>query len=322
MFADRVKDTSTTTGTGNFTLSGTAPTGYVSFNTAFGTNVTFDYAIVMDDESEWEVGYGYLSGTTTLVRQTVTASSNANAAVNFSAGTKNVWCNWSAASASTVYNAVPNFQQGMWDQITFLQGAVGQPWAGAAISSGTIQSILGPVEAPGAIRLNASATASSGYRIATTGAIQGKQGLAFRCIGLVYVGSSSFHWWGLHDTTISAVPTDGAYFFIDDDICSARCMNNGTLGVGGAASTLTSGVFYVFDIDYVTDDSVRFVVSELVSGAKVLDQTITGASVPNLTTRTFSSAVLSTRGSASGALADIAYIGTGPARPPYCPVPA
>lgn len=100
MYADRVKDTSTTTGTGNVTLSGTPPTGFVSFSAAFGVGRTFDYAIVMDDDSEWEVGYGYLSASTTLVRQTVTASSNAGAAVNFSAGTKNVWNNWSAASAA------------------------------------------------------------------------------------------------------------------------------------------------------------------------------------------------------------------------------
>lgn len=89
-FADRVKDTSTTTGTGNLTLSGTAPTGYQSFNTAFGTNAKFYY--VIDGGSEWEVGCGYLSASTTLVRQTVHSSSNANALVNFSAGTHTVFC--------------------------------------------------------------------------------------------------------------------------------------------------------------------------------------------------------------------------------------
>jgi hypothetical protein len=89
MYADRVKDTTTTTGTGNITLSGTAPTGYQDFNTAFGTNVYFNYAIV--GTSEWEVGRGYLSASTTLVRQQVYASTNANAAVNFSSGTKDVF---------------------------------------------------------------------------------------------------------------------------------------------------------------------------------------------------------------------------------------
>ena len=91
IFADRVKDTTTTTGTGNITLSGTAPTGFVSFNTAFGTTgQRFAYCIDAGT-AEWEVGIGYLSASTTLVREEVTASSNAGAAVNFSAGTKTVF---------------------------------------------------------------------------------------------------------------------------------------------------------------------------------------------------------------------------------------
>lgn len=91
-FADRVKDTTSTTGTGDLTLSGTAPTGFVDFNTAFGTNVRFPYAIGSSGGSEWETGYGYLSASTTLVREFVTASSNSGSAVNFSAGSKDVYC--------------------------------------------------------------------------------------------------------------------------------------------------------------------------------------------------------------------------------------
>ena len=89
-FADRVKDTTTTTGTGNITLAGAPPTGFQSFNTAFGTSANFYYTI--EGGAEWEVGQGHLSASTTLVRDVVYASSNSNAAVNFSAGTKNVFC--------------------------------------------------------------------------------------------------------------------------------------------------------------------------------------------------------------------------------------
>lgn len=92
--ADRVKDSTTTTGTGNLTLSGTAPTGFVNFNTAFGTNVRFYYAISSSGGSEWEVGQGYLSASTTLVRETVLASSNSGSAVNLSSGTKDVFVTW------------------------------------------------------------------------------------------------------------------------------------------------------------------------------------------------------------------------------------
>lgn len=89
--ADRVKETTTTTGTGDITLAG-AVSQYVSFNTAFGTNKFFYYCIAGQTGSEWEVGEGYLSGSTTLVRAEIYASSNSGALVNFSAGTKDIFC--------------------------------------------------------------------------------------------------------------------------------------------------------------------------------------------------------------------------------------
>jgi len=93
---DRVFETSTTTGTGNFTLAGAA-TGYISFNTAFGVGKMFWYVIIAVDGSgnptgDWEAGRGYLSGSTTLVRALVDRSTNSDAAVSFAAGTKNVLC--------------------------------------------------------------------------------------------------------------------------------------------------------------------------------------------------------------------------------------
>jgi hypothetical protein len=89
-FADRVKDTSTTTGTGSITLAGSAPTGFRTFAAALGAAASeVPYAIVMG--AEWEVGYGTLSTSTTLARTTVLASSNAGAAVSFSAGVKDVF---------------------------------------------------------------------------------------------------------------------------------------------------------------------------------------------------------------------------------------
>lgn len=98
--ADRVKETSTTTGTGNVTLAG-AVAQFQSCNTAFGLNVYFQYAIVGQAGTEWETGLGYLSGSTTLVRERVTSSSNSNALVNFSAGAKDVFCTLIAAGVVT-----------------------------------------------------------------------------------------------------------------------------------------------------------------------------------------------------------------------------
>jgi len=93
---DRVKDTSTTTGTGNITLSGTAPSGFQTFNATIGQNIMLEYAI--GGGAEWETGFGYLSGATTLVRSIVAESSNAGALVSFSAGTKDVFCTLLAES--------------------------------------------------------------------------------------------------------------------------------------------------------------------------------------------------------------------------------
>jgi hypothetical protein len=100
---DRVKETSTTTGTGTFTLAG-ASTGYQSFSAIGNGNTTY-YAIYLQGGSEWEVGIGtYTSSGTTLARTTVLASSNSGSAVNFSAGTKEVFVTMPAGKSVTGSN--------------------------------------------------------------------------------------------------------------------------------------------------------------------------------------------------------------------------
>lgn len=105
---DRVRERTTTTGTGTLTLTG-AVTGYQSFSAIGNANTTY-YAIVgVDVSSEWEVGLGtYTSAGTLLSRDTVLSSSNSNAAVSFSAGTKDVFV-VSPAVKSPVYDASGNF---------------------------------------------------------------------------------------------------------------------------------------------------------------------------------------------------------------------
>jgi hypothetical protein len=89
--ADRVKDTSTTTGTGNITVSGSAPFGYRTFSTVLSVADTFYYAIQGQGSAEWEIGVGTYASTNQFARTTVLASSNSNTAVSFSSGTKNVF---------------------------------------------------------------------------------------------------------------------------------------------------------------------------------------------------------------------------------------
>lgn len=95
LVADRVKETTTTTGTGDLTLAG-AVSQFRTFNAAFGTNAWFYYCIQDADGAAYEVGRGYLSGSTTLVRSVVFVSSNSNAAVTLSAGTHTVFCTLAA----------------------------------------------------------------------------------------------------------------------------------------------------------------------------------------------------------------------------------
>jgi len=98
VLADRVKETTTTTGTGTITLAG-ATTGYQSFSAIGNGNTTY-YTIAGQGSSEWEVGIGtYTSSGTTLSRDTVLASSNSGSLVNFSAGTKDVFCDYPAKRA-------------------------------------------------------------------------------------------------------------------------------------------------------------------------------------------------------------------------------
>lgn len=91
---DSVLETSTTTGAGNFTLSG-AVTGYRTFASVCSINDTFPYYIEAVDGSgiptgSWETGIGTYSGTNTLTRTSVLDSSNSGSAVSFSSGTKRV----------------------------------------------------------------------------------------------------------------------------------------------------------------------------------------------------------------------------------------
>jgi hypothetical protein len=99
VLADRVKETTTTTGTGTVTLLG-ASAGYQSFSAIGNANTTY-YTIAAQTGTEWEVGIGtYTSSGTTLARTTVISSSNAGALVNFTAGTKDVFVTYPASFTS------------------------------------------------------------------------------------------------------------------------------------------------------------------------------------------------------------------------------
>jgi len=98
--ADRVRETTTTTGTGTLDLAG-AVSGFRTFVSGIGDgNVTY-YAIVHRTAAEFEIGIGTVTdaSTDTLSRTTILSSSNSNSAVSFSAGTKDVFCTQPASKA-------------------------------------------------------------------------------------------------------------------------------------------------------------------------------------------------------------------------------
>ena len=104
---DRVKVTSTTTGTGAMAL-GSAVTGFETFAAGIGNNNTTYYCIFNQGTTEFEVGLGTLDGSSAnLTRTTVISSSNSDSAVDFSSGTKDVFCTL-PASKSVYLDATGN----------------------------------------------------------------------------------------------------------------------------------------------------------------------------------------------------------------------
>ena len=105
--ADRVFEQATTTGTGAFTLAGAA-TGYRAFSAVCAVADTVPYVIEAVDSNgvptgDWETGIGTYSGSNTLTRSVILASSNAGSAVNFAAGVKNVFLSVPSGVEQTLF---------------------------------------------------------------------------------------------------------------------------------------------------------------------------------------------------------------------------
>jgi hypothetical protein len=117
---DRVKESSTTTGTGTLTLGG-AESGFQSFAVIGNGNTTY-YAIVDSAAGAWEVGIGtYTASGTTLARNTVLESSNAGSLVNFGAGAKDVFVTYPAELAVVTDEAQVLTNKTVTDSTFFIQ---------------------------------------------------------------------------------------------------------------------------------------------------------------------------------------------------------
>jgi hypothetical protein len=154
---DRVKETTTTTGTGTVTLAG-AVTDYQAFSAIGDGNTTY-YTITLSANDEWEVGVGtYTASGTTLSRDTILASSNSGSAVNFSAGSKDVF---------VVYPAGKSVYQDANGDVTvngFIRGQELEASNGLLVNNQTI---------------GTNYTVPTGYNATSTGPVTVSSGVAF-----------------------------------------------------------------------------------------------------------------------------------------------
>ena len=96
---DRVKESSTTSGTGAIALAGVVQ-GFETFAAGIGNNNETYYAIYEEGTSNWEVGRGTLDATSAnLARTEVISSSNSDSLVSFTGGTLDVFCTLPASKA-------------------------------------------------------------------------------------------------------------------------------------------------------------------------------------------------------------------------------
>jgi hypothetical protein len=166
MVADRVAESSTTTGTGDLTLAG-ALTGYQTFNATVGVNGTCYYLIEAVDGSgaptgAWETGVGKLTGSTTLQRLAFLASSTGSA-VSFAAGTKYVHL---VAPARQL-----GFSGGIWYRSTndtarnFTGAGASIPWDGELFSTEFTSVFHESVTNPSRVTLDGSRYADAIVRL-------------------------------------------------------------------------------------------------------------------------------------------------------------
>ena len=143
VLADRVKETTTSTGTTAITLAGAA-TGFQTFLAAIGDGNTCYYTIADQTGANWEVGIGaYTTSGNTLSRDTVLASSNAGSLVTFTAGTKDVFVTYPAESAvardySSTFTGTQTFSGTSTTLAAILTNAAEVATVSATAATGTI----------------------------------------------------------------------------------------------------------------------------------------------------------------------------------------
>ena len=264
---DRVRETSTTTGTGTLTLAG-AVTGFQTFSSAIGNTNTTYYTIT--NGAEWEVGIGTVAAGT-LARTTVLASSNAGSAVTFSAGTKDVFCTYPAGKALYTDASGNAIGLGTVASTTTLTNATGLPISTGVSGLGTnVATALGTaVGSSGAVVVNGGVlgTPSSGTLTNCTGlpATGGGTGQSTYAVGDLLQGAATNTL-----SKLAAVATGNA--LISGGLTTASSWGkigltthvSGTLPIANGGTNLTA--YTTGDIVYASATNVLSSLADIATG--------------------------------------------------------
>ena len=196
---DRVKETSTTTGTGTFDLAGAA-SGFQTFVAGVGDTNTTYYAIFNQGTTEWEVGLGTVTdaATDTLARTTVITSSNSGSAVDFASGTKDVFCTLPASKAVFGKQEGTNFTDSLLvghsttgTLSSALRNTIVGIDAGNAITSSTDSVAIG-FDALGALNQGVLNVAVGSYALSgLTGTAAGNTAMGYKALYALPSGSKN-----------------------------------------------------------------------------------------------------------------------------------
>ena len=255
---DRVKETTTTTGTGTITLGG-AVANFQAFSSIGDGNTTY-YVIEDTVNNAWEVGVGtYTLAGTTLARNTVLANSlGTTALITFAAGTKNVFCNYPASKSFYTDLLGTNV-------LTALGTAVGS--AGAVVvnggvlgtpSSGTLTNCTFPT-------LNQNTSGTAAGLSTTLVATSGGTGTATTAIGDLLQGAATNTW-----SKLASVATGNA--LISGGVTTASSWGkigltthvSGTLPIGNGGTNLTA--YTTGDIVYASATNTLASLADVATG--------------------------------------------------------